>query len=278
MSERKTAAAVGFTITFAILLLVLGLILGKGLDLFSKQTHLNVRFSNISGIEKGDPVVVRGVTSGRVEDVTLHPEYVVLRLSLRKDIPLYSDLQVVIENRELMGGKHVAVSPGKSKQTADMDRLFRGESRGDLGALFSKGESVIARVDSVLIQTSRLLKSKRIFRVMDNMEKGTDQFVRILEDNRDQLHRTISRLDRLTHRLETDSVAVRLDHFVKEMDSAVVLVKRIAQQVESKDGTVGMLLRDRSLYDQLITTFTDMDSLIADIRANPKRYIHVSVF
>ena len=70
----------------------------------------------------------------------------------------------------------------------------------------------------------------------------------------------------------------RLDHFVTEMETTAVHVKRIARQMDSKEGTMGMLIKDRSLYDGLITTFTDLDSLIHDIKTNPKKYIHVSVF
>ena len=187
MSDRKTEIAVGMTISLAILLLVLGLILGKGIDLFSRQKPLYVRFLDIAGIETGDPVVVRGMTLGRVEGIVLHPEYVILQLSLRKDIPLYSDMQVFIENRELMGGKQVAVLPGNSGKPTDPGQIVTGKCRGDLGVLFSRGESVISRMDSVLIQTSQLLQSDRISLVIKNMEKGSHQFVRLLEENRNQL-------------------------------------------------------------------------------------------
>jgi phospholipid/cholesterol/gamma-HCH transport system substrate-binding protein len=277
MPERKTEILVGFTITLALIILVMGVIFGKGIHVFSSRVYLDVGFSNISGVEAGDPVVIRGVDAGRVEKVTLNSESAVLRLSIKENIPLYSDLIVTIENRELMGGKQVVIYPGESGQYADMNRVFRGESRGDPGLLLARGEGVIGRIDSVLKQAS-LLFSNRLSMILRNMQEGTKQVTELIKENRGDISLSISRLERITDRFENDSTAAQIGRLVADLDSAAILVKQIARRMESENGTAGILLRDRSLYDQALRTFTDLDSLITDIKSNPKKYIHVSVF
>jgi len=278
MSERKTEIVVGFTITLALLILAIGIILGKRIDLFSNRVYLNIAFSTISGIEQGDPVVIRGVDAGRVENIKLDAEHVILRISIKKSIPLYSDVEFTIESRELMGGKQVVIYPGESGQSTDILQMFRGEVRGDLGLLLSKGEELIARFDSVLSKTNKLFHSEDIVQILRNLQEGTLQVTGLLKENRKDLTNTISRLNEVTHQIETDSTAAHLGRLVTDLDSAAVMVHKIARRMNSEEGTVGKLLRDRSLYDQLVVTFTDLDSLITDIKANPKKYIKVSLF
>lgn len=278
MSERKTEIIVGFTITVALLVLAIGIIFGKRIDLFSNRVYLNVAFSNISGIEHGDPVVIRGVDAGRVENIKLFTEHVVLRISIKKSISLYSDVEFTIESRELMGGKQVVIYPGESGQSTDIHQMFRGEIRGDLGLLLSKGEELIARFDSVLSKTNRLFNSEALIQILRNLQEGTLQVTGLLKENRKNLTNTISRLNKVTHQIETDSTAAHLGRLVSDIDSAAVMVHKIARLMDSEEGTVGKLLRDRSLYDQLIVTFTDLDSLITDIKTNPRKYIKVSLF
>ncbi len=278
MSERKTEIVVGFTITLALLILAIGIVLGKRIDLFSSRVYLNIAFSNISGIEQGDPVVIRGVDAGRVENIKLDAEHVILRISIKKSIPLYSDVEFTIESRELMGGKQIVIYPGESGQSTDIHQMFRGKIRGDLGLLLSKGEELIARFDSVLSKTNKLFHSEDIVQILRNLQEGTLQVTGLLKENRKNLTNTISRLNKVTHQIETDSTAAHLGRLVTDLDSAAVMVHKIARRMNSEEGTVGKLLRDRSLYDQLVVTFTDLDSLITDIKANPKKYIKVSLF
>jgi phospholipid/cholesterol/gamma-HCH transport system substrate-binding protein len=82
----------------------------------------------------------------------------------------------------------------------------------------------------------------------------------------------------MTRALHDDSTAYRFGNIVSRLDSTVLLVKQVALRMESQEGTVGKLLGDRQLYDRLLKTTAGLDSLITDIKANPKKYVHVSVF
>jgi len=278
MAERKREVLVGLTVTFSLLILILGLIWGKGVDFFSRRIYLTVQFEDVRGLEKGDPVLVRGIKQGRVEEVVLGTEFVEVRLWIREDVLLSSDMEIILEDRELMGGKQVAIDPGKSGQSVDCGKIFYGETRGDVkGVLVGVGE-MISRADSVLLQVDSFLRQGQISRVFKSAEEAADQTKNILAENRQDLRLTVERLERLTRRLQEDSTAVRLGSAVSRLDSTVCLMKRVAVLMGREDGTLGKLLQDRWLYDQLLKTSADLDSLIVDIKSNPKRYFHVSVF
>ena len=100
----------------------------------------------------------------------------------------------------------------------------------------------------------------------------------ILSENRQGLRLTVNRLEELTQAIHEDSTVIRIGDLVTRLDSTVYLMKCIAVKMESEEGTWGKLLQDRWLYDQLLKTSADLDSLITDIMKNPKKYIHVSVF
>lgn len=278
MAERKAEVLVGFTVALALLILVLGVIWGKGVEFLARHAFLTVRFEDVRGLEKSDPVLVRGIRQGRVEKVVLRNEFAEVRLRIREDVPLYSDLRITVEDRELMGGKQVAIDPGKSGRSVDFRRVFYGETRGDVRMVLVKAEDVLSRADSVFLQIETFLEEGRLSRVLQNVEETTDQAKKILAENRRNFRLTVERLEKLMRGLQEDSTAVRLGVVVTELDSTICLMKRVVLQMENEDGTLGKLIHDRWLYDQLLKTSVNLDSLIDDIRANPKRYFHVSVF
>jgi len=278
MAERKAEVLVGFTVALALLILVLGVIWGKGVEFLARHAFLTVRFEDVRGLEKSDPVLVRGIRQGRVEKVVLRNEFAEVRLRIREDVPLYSDLRITVEDRELMGGKQVAIDPGKSGRSVDLRGVFYGETRGDVRMVLVRAEDVLSRADSVFLQIETFLEEGRLSRVLQNVEETTDQAKKILAENRRNFRLTVERLEKLMRGLQEDSTAVRLGVVVTELDSTICLMKRVVLQMENEDGTLGKLIHDRWLYDQLLKTSVNLDSLIDDIRANPKRYFHVSVF
>ena len=126
MTDQKTEVFVGITITIAILILVLGLIWGKGLKLFSSRGEYIAQFRNVKGLEKGDPVVVRGVDRGQVDRIVLKSDCAEAHFWISKDIPVFTDAKIVIENQELMGGKQLSVNPGQSSQKVQPGFIFQG--------------------------------------------------------------------------------------------------------------------------------------------------------
>lgn len=278
MAERKAEVLVGITVTLALLILLFGVIWGKGIDIFSRRVNFTVRFEDVQGLEKGDPVLVRGIKQGEVERIVLRAKYAEVRLWLRENIPIYSDLRIAVEMKELLGGKQITIDPGKSGQPVDFHQPFYGETRGNIKELLVSTERTLSRTDSVVWQLKAFLDQDHLSKVLHSIDEVTNQTKEILTENRQDIRLTVKRLEEVTRSIHEDSTAIRIGDLVTRLDSTVYLIQSIAVKMESEEGTLGKLLRDRWLYDQLLKTSSDLDSLITDIMKNPKKYIHVSVF
>ncbi|MFH1943134.1 MAG: MlaD family protein [bacterium] len=278
MGERKAEILVGVAVSAALLILVLSIIWGKGMNVFSGRVRLVVRFEDVGGLGKGDPVLIRGIQCGEIEHIVLEHDFVEVRMWIREDVTLYSDCRIVVESRELIGGKQVVIHPGTSLQFADMNGVFRGETKGDVGDLFVNVEAVVARADSVLRQVEDFVRKNRLNKALESVEALTSQAQALVSENRKGLQLSVERLDQMTRDLQEDSTVFHFGNVVTRLDSTVRLMKNIALRMDSEDGTFGKLLRDRWLYDQLLETTANLDSLIADIKNNPKKYIRFSVF
>ncbi len=278
MAERKTELIVGVTVALSIFILVLGIIWGKGSKIFSRRVELDVRFENVSGLETGDPVYVRGVKQGEVESISLEKGSAHVRIWIHDSVYLSTDLTVTIEMEEILGGKQVTVNPGVSGHPFDVSQPIRGAVSGDIKDLLNHTNQVLTGADSLLHHVRLFLDQSDVSGVLKRIKSLTVQIEAFLQENRNDLRLTAERMESITKTIEEDSTAVRVGVLVTRMDSTLVLMQDLLIQAQSDEGTLGKLMQDRWLYDHLLKTTADLDSLVQDIKANPKRYIHLKIF
>ncbi|HEX9934454.1 MAG TPA: MlaD family protein [bacterium] len=276
--ERKTEIWVGVTVTAALLILVLGVIWGKGSGVFSKQTRLVIRFQDVRGLEKGDPVYVRGIEVGRVSGIVLESDYAEVQLRIPSRVALFSDVSVLIEDKDLMGAKGVTLIPGEGPERLDANRVLVGAIRMNTLDMLTGAQRLIAQTDSILGRFRTWVAQGTLDRLFDNMENTSREANRILAENRQSIRTTIARLEDIAKVMKDSSTAERLGRVVTRMDTTLLVLNRIVTEAEKADGTLGKLIRDKNLYDRLVKTSTDLDSLINDFKRDPKRYINVSIF
>ena len=221
---------------------------------------------------------VRGIQKGQIEDVALASGHAEVRMWVESEVSLNSDMRVSLQSRELMGGKQVVVDPGTSGRPALLDHIFHGEIVGDIGAFFARTETLLSKADSLLGHFNTLMEQTTFEGVLLSVEEAADEARDMIAENRRDVRLAVDRLEDISRRFQEDSTAHRFGHLVTGLDSTVFVMRRIAIQMESEEGTVGKLIHDRWLYDQLMKTAVDLDSLISDLKENPKKYIHFSLF
>jgi len=278
MSERKIEMIVGAFVTLAVIGLIIGVIWGKNIQLFSSRQDLTLRFNNVRGLEAGDPVVVRGIQKGAVKHVELKSHYVDVFIWIEQDVILYTDFQSVIETKEIMGGKQVTLYPGSTGIRAPMNRVYSGEERGDFSAIFAQSEKTLSRLDSILTQTSQVISTQKLQQIFVNLEKATEQTQWLIQETRNPLRSSLSHVQSISRRLDEDSTAERVALLIAKLDTTAQTLQKISRRIETQEGTLGKLVHDRQLYDRVLGTAQRLDSLITDVKENPKKYLHVSVF
>ncbi len=278
MQEKRIEQVVGLFVFIAVVLLVAGLYWGKEKEWFSGRDTVTVRFDDVQGLREGDPVTVRGIEQGTVDRIRLLPEYAEVILKLKKGVALRNDVTIMLQNRDLMGARQVAIHPGQSAIPADMLQPFAGSSEKDTNTLLADLGKTLARVDSLFRTVSGFLDAGKVERLWGNVDAAVWELKAFVRDNRKGVRETVESIHGISHRMESDSTVLRISRASVRLDSTANRMNRILCAMENGEGTLGGLVQDRGLYDRMMKTLTGLDSLVADVRANPQKYIRVSVF
>lgn len=269
---------VGAFVTLALAGLILGVIWGKNLHPFARRQTLTLRFDNVRGLESGDPVMIRGMEKGAVQQICLTDGYVDVQLWVDRDVVVRKNFQAYIESRELMGGKQITLEPGDHAEAASLDAVYTGSVRGDLNMLFLRTEQTLIRLDSLMDRTAETVTPEKMRNILANVEEATRQTEQLVRETRAPLRSSLAHLEAVSGQLRADSTAGRMALLITKLDTAARTFHEIGRRIESEQGTLGQLVNDRELYERLLTTSLRLDTLITDIKKNPKKYLHVSVF
>jgi phospholipid/cholesterol/gamma-HCH transport system substrate-binding protein len=285
-----------------IVILGIGILLGsiywlQGYKLERNAQRIHVMFRDVGSLAIGDRVSVSGVHKGKVNDLELTANGVNVEILLYKDVLLHRDARFVIKNLGVMGERFIAIDPGKSDVSFDTASVIAGqydtglpEVMGLLGEMIVDLRDMVGSFKATIASDSTL---NRFNRTAANLEKISVAMAKFLETNQGKFDSTSQnfldasrRFDRIIASNEwkadsimtrVDRVSGRLEQFTNRLDTLSRSIKDFADILANNDGTLQMLVRDRSLYDDLKKTSKNLDDLITDIRANPRKYINLKV-
>jgi phospholipid/cholesterol/gamma-HCH transport system substrate-binding protein len=298
VNGKSVELRVGLVVLAACVLLVLGLIWVKGVRFDQTRYRYSVIFPNVGTLEKGDEVSVSGVPKGKVEDIRLFQGDVLVTVNLTRDVVLKKDARFTVMNVGLMGERFVAVQTGHSDTLLDLSKPIRGyydtgipEVMGRMGEMIDMVKSVAQSLDRVVGTKS---SQDSMLKIIDNLREITQKTNDLLDLNRSRFDQTMADLSYTSSELKDmvadnkDKVATAVDNFssaseklhgiTASLDSLSTSLKDLAFKLENGQGTLGQLLNDTTLYQQLRNTSENVDSLISDIKRHPKKYLKFSVF
>jgi len=295
MPRAKTEIKVGLTVVSAVVILLAGLLWIKGYRYGHQFYAVRLVFPDVGILETGDPVLVNGVHRGKVQAIDLYEGQVLVTVSLGTDVALKTDAEFAVKNIGLMGERFVDVRPGKADSLLDVSRPIQGyydtgipEVMGVLGRMVSETRELVQAIRATLdpdgalsgfaeaIENTRQLTGELKETIAENrgtLGQAARDFsvaARTLREftsaNKDQVEQTIDRID---------SASSALVQFTGRLDTLATGLQTLLTRVEKGEGTLGLLLNDDDLYNQLKTAAQDLDVLVSDIRANPKKYVQV---
>jgi len=297
MATKNIEFRVGVIILVGILILIGSLYWLQGYQLERNAQRVVVLFDDVGTLAVGDRVTVSGVRKGKVDDLRLTDQGVEVELLLDEDVVLKDDAQFVIKNFGLMGERFVAVLPGRSDLGLDRSQPVRGlydtglpEVMGLMGEMITELRNLVVSFKQTVGSDSSLNKfsstvdnlqrvSASLVGYMERNETRLDQtaqnFLRASRELNDLLKANRSRVDSTIQRV--DRVSTNLQEVVSRLDTLSISAREFADNLNNPDGTVQLLLEDRRLYDDLRRTADNIDDLINDIRANPRKYINFTL-
>ncbi len=297
MDGAKTELKVGITVLVAVAILAVGLLWLKGFELRKSRYLQYIWFSNIGALNVGDPVSISGVNKGKVESIALSEGGVKVGIYLANDVPLRRDATFTIKNVGLMGERFIDVRTGSAPEPLSIDSVARGdydtgipEVMGLMGHMTEDVRELVQAIRASIGSDSTL---DRLAAVATSLDRVSNQTATLLERNQSGIDKAVADfgaaaaglrrmieaddqlVDRSVHRI--DSTTARLAIFAERLDSLATAAHSIVTDLRDSQGTLPRLIHDDQLLRRWEKTVNDIDELVGDIRANPKKYLKVNV-
>ena len=285
-----------------LVVLFFGLHFLKGMPIFSNDDVYYVTFDNIDGLTVSNGVFADGYQVGNVKAIDYNYKErgkVVVALQVDNDlrIPKGSSAEI---SKDLMGNiqLNLLMANNPRERVEPGDTLPGTNASGLMGSvqqLMPQIEQMLPKIDSILTSVNMLLADPSIVRSLHNIETvsanlttttaGLNQLVGQVNQRVPGLMAkadyavgkagtTFDNTSRLTGKLADLDIASTM----AKVDQTMANVQRVTDQLNGKNGTAGLLVNDRALYDNLNATMRSADSLLIDLKSHPKRYVHFSLF
>lgn len=308
---------IGVLLIITIALLFWGFNYLKGNDIFSSSRKFYATYPRVEGLGISNPVVINGFKVGKVEQISLSekvPGELLVRFSVdNEELFLPRDTRAKIVSSDILGSKSISLLLGQSKepivsgdtmisdieytlteqvnqqilplkrkaedliQTVDsaiiaVSAIFNEGAREDLNASFESIKTSLQSFEKTMVQMEGLVADERenIHMIMENVESITGNFAQ----NNEQLTKVIGNFEQIT-----DSLAkADLKKVVENTNKAMTDLAEITNKINRGEGSLGMLMNNDTLHNNLEMAASDLSKLLIDMRLNPERYVHFSVF
>lgn len=287
-SRELLVGLLGLTAMFVIYFLINFF---KSIDIFEDTNKYRIEFANIGELTNSAPVYVNGCKIGNVSAIEYNfneSELVYLTVSIEKGLRIPQDSYAVISNK-LMGGSTIRIVLGKSSNTIAPGAMMKGVietgAMDEVSKMIPQIEAMLPKVDAMLTSLNGIVANPAINNTLNNLETltaqlnttsaGLDKIVK--NDIPEALDKVIKLEDDL---LKVSSQLGEVDYqsIIASLEASLNNIQQITTALNDGCGTAGMLLKDSTLYTKLNETCEAATSLLDDLKENPKRYVHFSIF
>jgi len=305
-NETKIGALTAVSIT----ILILGYSFLKGNDVFSGSNKFYAVYRSVEGLTVSKPVLVNGFQIGRVSKMELHADgrtTVEFKIDPQYDIP--ANTLAKLESTDLLGGKAIVFQLGNSREFAQDKDTLRADIQGSLAESLQpiqrKAEVLMTKVDSALGAINKIMNpafqknvdrsfasianslqtlegtTKKIDALVGAQSTHIDAIMGNAETVSGNLKTSTAHLDGIATNFEKFSTDLSNSNIKQTLDNANKAVGELQTtlgRVNSTDGSLGLLLNDKKIYNNLNDASNNLNNLFIDIKAHPSRYVHFSVF
>lgn len=288
----------------------------KGKDLFGKHRTFYVVYSDVAGLMDANSVTISGLSIGQVDDIYFmknDPTKVVVELTISNDIRIPTNSFARISSIDLLGSKGIEIVLGDANTYAESGDTLQAaiamslqeEVNQMVQPILKKAGSMMTSIDTVItavgdvfnyktrqdliktvvslretvaniegathtVDTLLISEKRRLVRIFTNVESITNN----LSKNNENLTRILSNAANISDTIARSNLSSTLANLEKSVNN----LNLTTEKIKDGKGSLGLLLNDDKLYNDLESSSKQLDLLLKDIRLNPKRYVHFSVF
>ncbi len=274
----------------------------KGASLLDNSKIISTQYTDVEGLVVGSNVTINGMNVGRVKNIDFDENYekISVTFSLRSDLTFSNKSKAQLYEPGLIGGKAIAILPvyekGNTVQDGDvlpseikpgLTELVNQQIaplQDKIEGLLTSADSLFAGVSNVMnYQTQNNLKMalEGLSQSVNNVAKLTENMNRVVLQNEINFKGTMANLNDTSKNLSSlsDSLnQIPLGATLRNFEKTSEDLKTIIARLETGTGTAGKLLNDEALYNKLLGSSEALEALLTDLKANPKNYVHFSIF
>lgn len=274
---------------------------------FSYTHKFYALFDKVNGIQQGTKVLWNGMTVGRVNRISVNQAYKIrVDFEIDDDIPVPKGSKVSIQGDAVFGASKVVILPSDNKELTTSGQELQGVVQEDMmnklttkfEPLTQKIEHAITNIDTLVSKLNKVFNDQNqdniqhILQSMKTTMATLNTTVKKLDDavSKEQLQNILKKIENSVANLEqnnqniskimtnsaqaTDTLKITLS----KINTNLNLTQKTLEKINNEQGSVGKLLNDKQLYENLSHSARDLDSLLIDLKRNPKRYVHFSLF
>ena len=256
-----------------------------------------VYYDDVSGLQESSRVKLRGVEVGNVRSIELEPQRVKVEIAVEAKYAdmIPSNSVAEIGSAGLMGGVEINIKQGDAEDVMAPGAIFEGGVKADMiGSLADKGTELMEGLNETVAGVNALLadNSANITSLVANLESmsssidallsvvsgDVDGIVGDVKSFTDTLSANTARIESILANLDSFSGDVADANLVQDLSTTVTTLNEVLGAIESGEGSVGQLLSDPALYGSLTAASDNLGALLEDLKLNPMRYVHFSLF
>lgn len=312
----KKEVKIGFLFIATLAIAIWGLNYLKGKDIFTNQRLLYAVYDNINGLQVSNPILVKGYKVGQVKDIHFTDDTlqrITVVMAITSDIKIPKTTIAKIFSEDLLGSKAIELRLGKSGDNVENGDTLISDIQASIGdevnkqilPVKQKAEKLMASLDSVLetihyifnenTRDNLRMSFESIKITIDKLRSTLTNVDTVISDQKNNISSIIVNLQSFTGNLkknnqEIDNILNNISVFsdsltklqvnatLKKADKAVNDVAVLVEKVNKGEGSLGLLVNNDTLYNNLNASSQELKELLADIKLNPHRYVHISVF
>jgi phospholipid/cholesterol/gamma-HCH transport system substrate-binding protein len=293
--KRRDEISVGALLIVALVLAFGGTLwiarggLSRGYEMYS-------RFPWGAGLKPGQPVLLAGVNVGFVSNIALDPNgTIVVTMSIKREYKVPVNTTATVQANGIFGDQLIALTPvrASTQYLPEKDTIPTGVPAPGIAGLVAKGDSITSNANLLMATLrSEMVDSGGVREIRGLLRDATKLLAQItavaahqdkeLTATQAQLRRTLAMIDsaKIDSTLKNfRSASANIELLTRNLDSTRVAVNGLVNEIRNGDGSVSMLMKDKgALYTRLNNVIANFDSIMVDIKKNPKKYINLRIF
>ena len=279
---------IGLSFVVALAFLIWGINFLKGVNLFTPSNHYYLKYESVDGLVVSNGVFIKGYKVGQVRNIKYdftQKESFTVDILMNQDIKLPQGTIAYLFDESMLGGKGINLVFTNNKEFhTSGDTLLTDKDGGLMASLANivpTIQSTINHVDSLVQSANILLNSNEIQNSMNNIESITAELSKTSRSLNSLINQQFPPIINNVNSISTDlkNITGQLSNIqyqdiIQSLDSTLVNLEQFTNSINSPDGSLGLLLNDKNLYNNINKTVNSANSLLIDLQEDPRRYLY----